>query len=428
MMSRCRCFAASFLLLCGLAGCGVVGGAAERLEGRVVQGPVAGATVYLDRIDSGTGYLLDQSEYAYSTMTDDKGYWNLPAPPANYGKYRIVSFRGSFSSVDSSGNTVAVPAMQMSAPAGAKTVTALTTLVDLNPELRAKIEATGISRYDLDLSTPVATPAALLLSKSVETLVGTLSDAVDPNQTLSDNELAKVQHTILAAIADNLLDPAVLLANPVVLQAGLVDAAQSAIHIIIADNTEITLSVALAPSTVAAIANTLAAVAAPFTMTNGLVSVSPTDLQSETTLFTVQELQTIATSGTPAVQEFNVTPTPTTVVYPSAKVSDLALNGPITIVFSRSIDPETLTSTSFKVKLGASFIAGGLSYSDATHTATFTPLAPFGYSKTYTVVLAGVTDALGNPVSSAAIPSFTTVAPLLVNSITGSDGFTGANF
>jgi len=440
MRSKHLRFAGALLLVSGLTACGggAGGGAGATvttppLEGKLVQGPVKGATVYADRIGSGNEYLLDQAEQDYSSSTGNTGAYTLPAPPSGYGNYRLVSTGGTYSSVDSAGATVEKPAMQMIAPMGAKNITPLTTLVALNPALQAKIEATGITSYDIDISAATATPAALLLSKSVESVVEALGKVLDPNESkLSDAALAHIQNETMAAIATSLSSTSVNFTEPATLQAGLKTAISAAVTKISETGSGITV----APGDVAAIAtavsSTVDTVAGGIIIKNAdgswpAVSADPGSKTSESTLFSDSDMQKIeaAVVAQAATVETKVTVVAApTVVLRGTTRTDIAVDSPLTVVFSRTMNAATITSTTFKIN----GVTGTVSYDSATRTATLTHPA-LSYETTYTVTLSGaITDDAGIALDPAFL-TFTTVTRPLTGSTgaTGSTG-TGANF
>ncbi len=178
------------VLGCGFGG---PGNDAPPPSGVVTQGPVIEALVYADH-SSGTEAddSMDEVESETSAMSDDNGNFALTVSPTY--QYKLVSEGGT----DSLTN---LPAMVMMAPQGARNITPLTTLVALNPDSRAAIESLGIA-YDADLSKTI-TPAAALLVKSVESIVASTSDALNPGgNTLPTQDVLDIQRTVLAEIAN----------------------------------------------------------------------------------------------------------------------------------------------------------------------------------------------------------------------------------
>lgn len=104
---------------------------------------------------------------------------------------------------------------------------------------------------------------------------------------------------------------------------------------------------------------------------------------------------------------------------PSVESVDPAKDGapvdaPVTVVFSKSIDPATVNAqTFFMKKEGDPAPIGAAIASDGARKATLDPTAPLAFSTKYTVtVTTGVKDRAGNPLSAEKTWSFiTAVAP-----------------
>src|SRR6185369_12897542 len=181
------------ILAMSVAACGGI--VDTSAQGRATQGPVRNALIFADKVASGTPSVQDAGEIG--TISDAAGNFVLNLP-GDYGSYILVSQGGT-------DNITGKPAMTMMAPSGSANVTPLTTLVALAPAsqqaaLKAKIEATGV-KFDADISVN-ATPAALLLTKSIESAIETLGKGIDPTGTkLTPAELSKVQQLTLSAIA-----------------------------------------------------------------------------------------------------------------------------------------------------------------------------------------------------------------------------------
>ena len=107
---------------------------------------------------------------------------------------------------------------------------------------------------------------------------------------------------------------------------------------------------------------------------------------------------------------------------PGAAATAVSTAAVVTATFSRSMDPNTLTSSSFAVSSATGPVPGTVSYDGSSATATFTPAAPLSPSTTYTVSLAGTVSAAdGTPLAGASW-GFTTVAGPTVTSVTPTDG------
>jgi fibronectin type 3 domain-containing protein len=85
----------------------------------------------------------------------------------------------------------------------------------------------------------------------------------------------------------------------------------------------------------------------------------------------------------------------------------------VTATFSRSMDPATLTTSSFSLRApGGSPVAATVAYDDAANTATLTPNAALSFSTTYTAELTtGVRARDGKALAAPVSWSFTTAAP-----------------
>ena len=195
-------------------------------SGRLTQGPVLGATVFADNVSAGVRFTQDSNEV--TTTTDvNTGDFTLPTVPGY--NYILVSKGGH-------DKLTGLAAMQMIAPAGSKNITPLTTLValDTTGTVKAKLEAlmpVGFT-YDSDIST-TASPAVLLVAKSVESLVQSMTAAIvkSGSGTVSDLQLATIQAQVMQSITQGIAAPAVTattLSAPATLTDTLVAAAKSA--------------------------------------------------------------------------------------------------------------------------------------------------------------------------------------------------------
>ena len=192
MITRSRLL--SCLLLTALTGlmygCGSGGGTSAATpvvqSGKLAQGPVAGATVFADRIGGGTRFVLDADEVR--ATTDSNGNYVLPSVP-NY-TYVLVSKGG----VDTLSGQ---PALQLLAQAGSANITPLTTLITLDSTktLYTKLQALQpvTAPIDFDVST-ASTPAMLLLVKSVEIAVQSITAAVNAKAAASGFVITEQQN------------------------------------------------------------------------------------------------------------------------------------------------------------------------------------------------------------------------------------------
>jgi hypothetical protein len=84
------------------------------------------------------------------------------------------------------------------------------------------------------------------------------------------------------------------------------------------------------------------------------------------------------------------TPPPPQVVrtVPTAGATDATTNTAISVVFSKSMDPTTLTSSTVTLTGPGGPVTGTVAYTDSSLTATFTPSAPLTAGATYTGTVA----------------------------------------
>lgn len=82
-----------------------------------------------------------------------------------------------------------------------------------------------------------------------------------------------------------------------------------------------------------------------------------------------------------------------------------------TATFSKSMDPLTISDTTFLVKQGGAQVSGSVSLDSATNTATFAPDEPLEAGKLYTATITtGAKDTGGSPLALDYVWSFTTSA------------------
>jgi hypothetical protein len=111
---------------------------------------------------------------------------------------------------------------------------------------------------------------------------------------------------------------------------------------------------------------------------------------------------------------------------PADGATGVATGVVISATFSEAMDPTTITTTTFTLRLtsGGGNLAGTVSYNGATNTATFTPAAPLAGGTSYTATITtGVRDAANNPMTAAKVWAFTTVdvVPPTVTSVSPSN-------
>ena len=115
--------------------------------------------------------------------------------------------------------------------------------------------------------------------------------------------------------------------------------------------------------------------------------------------------------------------TPPTVISttPACSAPDVATNTTVSAVFSKPMDPSTITSSTFTLAPTASLttdVPGSVAYAGSGNTATFTPTNPLAASTSYTLTaiaaipgppaVAGVEDLAGNTLAQNFTCGFTT--------------------
>lgn len=99
---------------------------------------------------------------------------------------------------------------------------------------------------------------------------------------------------------------------------------------------------------------------------------------------------------------------------PVNAATGVPVNQEITAIFSKEMDPLTLTNTSFTLMQGLTPVAGNVSY--ANRTATFAPSSPLAQNTAYTALITNAaTDLAGNALAGGGAPNpwtFTTAAAL----------------
>jgi hypothetical protein len=201
--------------------------AAAAPAGKVVLGAVNGAIVFADHLTGPeANYKMDPDEVATSTTTASDGSFTLPVTPSY--SYVAVSFGGT-------DTLTGKPAMQMLAPQGVTVISPLTTMVAMDPGMASTITSLG-SNYTEDISQQV-TPAALLLLQSIQAVVSTLTNSLNPGgNSLEYDQISALQRTAMAKIAAQIKGETVAqLTNAAQLTTALQTAVKNALDVIVAD-------------------------------------------------------------------------------------------------------------------------------------------------------------------------------------------------
>jgi hypothetical protein len=99
-------------------------------------------------------------------------------------------------------------------------------------------------------------------------------------------------------------------------------------------------------------------------------------------------------------------------VYPEDSGEGVSVTPSVSVQFSKSMDPTTLTAANVSLKdSSGTAVSGTLSYNSADDIETFTPSVSLSYAAVYTLsVSASVSDSVGNKMAIAESYSFTTAA------------------
>ena len=175
-----------------------------------------------------------------------------------------------------------------------------------------------------------------------------------------------------------------------------------------------TFSVPLDPSTLTPSTFTLSSAAGsvPATVTydstSNTATLTPTVPLAPTTAYTVRLTTAVRGSdGTPfggTSWSFTTIAGPTiTSTAPIDGATYVGRSAPVTATFSRSMDPTSITSSTFKLyDPSGNVVPAAVTYDDTTHAATLTPNAQLLGGSTYAAVVAGsVLSADGTPLSNS---------------------------
>ncbi len=154
-----------------------------------------------------------------------------------------------------------------------------------------------------------------------------------------------------------------------------------------------------------------------YNSSNFTATLTPTALLANATTYTAT-LNGISSSTGVAMASafswsFTTGPAPAvTTETPAANAANVAIGTALSATFNEPVQASTVNSTDFLLKASSgSSIAATVTYNSSTNTATLTPTSALANSTTYTATISGVTDTVGDPMSSPFSWSFTTVAP-----------------
>ena len=123
----------------------------------------------------------------------------------------------------------------------------------------------------------------------------------------------------------------------------------------------------------------------------------------------------------------DITPPIVTSTDPANNATAVPLNKKVVAFFSKSMNPQTINSSTFLLKQGTNAITGSVSYSG--NSAVFTPSVNFTASTTYTATITtGAQDVAGNALANNYVWSFTTgTAPdIIPPTVTSTDPINNA--
>jgi hypothetical protein len=288
--------------------------------------------------------------------------------------------------------------------------------------------------FDLKNGTTTVTGA---LSFTEKTATFTPSASLAPNtvynasiiygkvpETDAENDDSNVEKTfswIFTTVTDGGKDvtaPTVISAFP----------ASNATSVAASSNFRVTFSEVMNASTITASTITLkkgsVAVAGTVSYTGTTATFTPLSALEDNTVYTgtvttgVKDVAGNAlaanfTTSFTSAAAISVDKTPPTIVSvnPGINATSVALNSVITANFSESMNPASITSSTFTLKQGTTVITGTVTYSGAT--AKFAPSAALAANTVYTVtVTTGAKDAAGNALAANYTWSFTTLVPV----------------
>ena len=114
----------------------------------------------------------------------------------------------------------------------------------------------------------------------------------------------------------------------------------------------------------------------------------------------------------------DTTPPTVTATSPVNGASTVPVNSAVTVTFNESIDPATVTASTFELRNASNnLIPASVSYNAGTRTATLTPNATLPGTATLTATVSGgatdprIKDLAGNPLAANVAWSFTTQVP-----------------
>jgi len=156
---------------------------------------------------------------------------------------------------------------------------------------------------------------------------------------------------------------------------------------------------------------------APSTLYTAKISTNMKDLAGNLLNPSNSPIVTIPESYTWQFTTVNLDTTPpvVTATSPVRNATDVSVNTVISANFSEAMKPSAISTSTVILKLGASTVAGTVTYDAAQFKVTFTPSAPLQNGMTYDMIITtGVQDEVGNAMAANYTWSFTTVSGVVV--------------
>ena len=160
-----------------------------------------------------------------------------------------------------------------------------------------------------------------------------------------------------------------------------------------------------------------------------VASLSPSAPLSQNVNYTVTVSSAVTDAGGNAIGTFTFaftvgdTTAPTVVsTVPADGATGVAVAANVTATFSEAMDPATINTTTFSLRLtsGGSALPATVTYNSSNNTATLDPTANLAEGTSYTATITtGARDSFGNPIAAAKTWTFTTVdtTPPTVSSV-----------
>ncbi len=352
---------------------------------------------------------------------------------------------------DLAGNPLASAPVTWTFTTGADTVAP--TLVMTTPASNATgvaVNSTVVARFDEAVAN--ATTTTFTLMNGATAIPGTVTtSAVNKTATFTPTSQLPASTVLTATLTTGITDVA---GNPLAAPATwtfTTGADMVAPTLVLTIPTTNATVVALISPVIAQFDEAVNATMATFTLKNGATAIpgtvttnagnktatfTPTSTLPANTVLTatltagVADLAGNPLTGAPIIWSFTTAPDTTAPMLvsttPSANATGVSITAPIVATFDEAVI--NATSTTFTVMAGVTPIAGTVTTNMVNKTATFTPSAQMPANTLLTITLtAGITDIVGNPLSSAPVTrTFTTGADTVAPSVVSTSPVNGA--